>query len=128
MLKMIGPINSGAATGGAGVATANADTNHIVSGFLYAIYVKYNHSPPAGTTDVSITTKGTSPAAPAQTLLAVANGAADGYYYPRVVENLAGTGAALLTYTRLAVHDIVNVKILQADDLDNIDVWLWLEC
>ncbi len=49
MLKYIGPINSGAAVGSNGSATAST-TTQVVSGRVIGVYVRYNDSPPAGTT------------------------------------------------------------------------------
>lgn len=127
-MKLIGPINSGAAAGGNGSATANANSPHIVSGSVSAIYVKYNDSPPAGTTDVTIATLGTTPAAPAQTLLAVADSATDSWYYPRALTHVNTTGATIAgAYEEMPVHDYINVKIAQANAADNIDVWLLLD-
>ena len=132
MTKLFGPLNSGAAVGADGVATANADSTVVVSGRVVAMYVKYNHAPPAGTTDVVIKTKGTSPAPPANTLLTLTNAATSGWFYPRQqVHDAAGAG---LTYdaTRtvneaVPVHDLINVSIAQANAADNVDVWLLVE-
>ena len=131
-MKLIGPINSGDSTGGAGLSTANANTTTIVSGVIYGIYIKYNGSPPAGTTDVVISTTGTSPAPPSNTILTITDSATAAWYYPRhVVHDETGTA---ITYdgTRdvhqaVPIHDTVNVKIDQANDADSIDVWLLLE-
>jgi hypothetical protein len=42
------------ATGGAGVATANAISDQPVNGLVLAVYLEYLGSPPAGTTDVAV--------------------------------------------------------------------------
>lgn len=124
-MKLIGPLNSGAAVGGNGSATANANSTHIISGNVYAVYVKYNDSPPAGTTDITITTLGTTPSPPAQTILAVADSATDAWYYPRALTCVNTTGATIAgAYEEIPIHDFVNVKIAQANAADNIDVWL----
>jgi hypothetical protein len=99
-------------------------------GRLLAAYVKYNHSPPAGTTDVTIATAGTN-GAPANTLLTITDAATDGWFYPRhTVHDEAG---AAITYdgTREVheappIFDKVTVTIAQANAADNIDVWLLL--
>lgn len=124
-VKLVGPINSGIAAGGAGVATATGTTTVYINGLLYAIYVKYNDSPPAGTTDVTVTTDGTAPRAPAQTLLTLTNAATDGYFYPRIeVESTAGAGVSF--YDLIPIADKIDVTIAQANNNDNIDVWLLL--
>lgn len=127
MIHTVGPLNSGAAVGGAGVATANQTHTIRVSGRLRGIYVKYNHAPPAATCDVTIATVGTNNAPPAQTLLALANAATDGWFYP--APQLHTTAGALIAgeYGQFLVDDLVNVKIDQVDAADNIDVWLVLE-
>jgi hypothetical protein len=130
MSGWVGPLNSGVAAGNAGAATKNTDSTVVLTGIVRAIYVKYNDSPPAGTTDVTIKTKGTN--APSYNLLVIANGATDGYYQPTLVaHDTAGAGR---TYdgTRpvampIYIDDIINVKIDQADAADSVDVWLWLE-
>jgi len=129
MISIAGPYNSGVCAGGAGVSTANANTPRL-TGKILAVYVKYNDSPPAGTTDVTLATVGTN--MPAVTFLTLANAATDGWFYPRVqVHSVAG---ALLTLdgTRTMVHelaisDLINVKIEQANDADSIDVTFVLE-
>lgn len=124
MISLVGPLNSGAAAGSAGSATANADSPVRLVGKLVGIYVKYNDSPPAATTDVTIATKGTSPAPPTYNLLALANAATDGWFYPQVqIDDTAGS-AISGEYTPQLIHDYVNVKIAQANAADNVDVWL----
>ncbi len=124
-IRLSGPFNSGVAAGGAGVATNNADTTFPLSGLVVGVYVRYNDSPPAGTTDITIATAGTN--APAVTILSVTDAATDGWFYPRV--NIHNTsGAAQVTYwDYIPVDDTVNVKIEQANNSDSIDCWLLLE-
>jgi hypothetical protein len=81
---------------------------------------------------VLITTVGTSPAVPAITILSIANAATDALKYPRV--QVHGTDGAALTldgtriaFDKIAIDDLVNVKIDQANNNDNIDVWIALE-
>jgi len=127
-MNLVGPLSSGAAVGNAGVATANADSTSVISGTLVALYVKYNDSPPGATTDIAITTKGATPYAPAQTLLAVANAATDKWFYPRALTQVNTTGADIAgAYEAMPVHDLVNVKIDQANAGDSIQVWLLLD-
>ena len=68
-MKLLGPINTGVAAGGAGVATNNRTTTTKIEGLLIGVYVKYNDSPPAGTTDILVKTVGTSPDAPTSCVL-----------------------------------------------------------
>lgn len=130
-MRMLGPLSSGVAVGNNGSATANADTGVIISGRVIAVGVVYLDSPPAGTTDVVVATKGTN--GPAQTLLSLANAATDGWWYPRVGAH-STAGAAMLYAAGgtavgepLAVHDLVNVSIAQANAGDSVDVWLLME-
>lgn len=126
MFYLSGPHNSGVAAGGAGVATANADSSQALYGEVMAIYVKYNDSPPAGTTDVVVKTVGTSPAPPTYTFLTRTNSAADGWFYPHVqIHDTAGAAIAG-EYTPMMVSDKINVAIAQANNGDNVDVWLLL--
>ena len=126
MIKQLGPFNSGAAVGENGVATINADSGIPVQGEIIGVYVKYNDNPPAGTTDVLITTKGSN--APAETVLAIADAATSGWFYPLSPVHLKTTGAAIANeYRRLAVSDYLNIKIDQANAGDNIDVWVTVE-
>lgn len=124
MISVFGPINSGAAVGGDGSATANATSTHPIFGEVMAVYVKYNDSPPAGTTDVTVATAGSTGAPPALTFLTLTNAATDGYHYPRVL--LDDTAGAALTaiYDTAVIADRVTVTIAQANAADNVDVWL----
>ena len=131
-MRLYGPLNSGAASGGAGVATANATTSTPIHGRIVAVYVKYNDSPPAGTTDVTVKTQGTSPAAPSLTFLTIANAATDGYFYPRTIMHDLAAAAVTFDgtneiYDMVAIADRVTVTIAQANDADNVDVWLLVQ-
>ena len=125
-MNFVGPISSGVAVGGDGVATANADSAVSIHGLLYAIRVNYLDSPPA-TADVVIATKGTSPLPPAQALLTLANVQTDAWFYPRVQidDDLGAAQASLFDHFPLA--DFINVLIDQADAGDSVDVWLLLD-
>lgn len=131
MIRWFGPVNSGTASGGAGVATANADSTVPVNGLIQAVYIRYNDSPPAGTTDVTVSTKGNW--SPTYNIVTISNTATDTLYYPRAAIR-AQTGAAIYydsggtraVYDRMFVSDIVNVKIEQANDGDSVDVWIGL--
>ena len=130
-MQWFGPINSGAAVGANGVATAN-ESSHKISGKIHAVYVKYNDSPPGATTDVTVTTLGASPSVPAITILALTDTATNALKYPRVqVHDTAGSaltmdGTRILT-DKIAVDDCIKVTIAQANAADNVDVWICLE-
>ena len=126
-MKLFGPLNTGVAAGGAGTATANASSTIALTGRVQGVYVKYNDSPPAGTTDVTVKAVGTSPAPPTYNLLVLTNAATDGWFYPRVqVHDTAGSAIAA-EYTPLLIHDLVNVTIAQANVGDSADVWILLD-
>lgn len=129
-MKLYGPINSGVAVGADGSATANATGTAIICGEIYGVYVRYNDSPPAGTTDVTIATAGTDH--PAVTILTLTDGATDGWRYPRVA--LATNAGAAVTYdgTRpiygnIPIADKIKVTIAQANAADSADVWLLVD-
>ena len=116
-------------TGGAGTSTATVTSSVPVHGVILSVYVKCNGTPPAGTTDITLTTTGTaSNAPPAQTILAVTNAATSAYFYPRVPEHLASTGAAITdAYDWPIVYDTLTLTIAQADDGDSAEVWVTFE-
>lgn len=123
-LRFIGPINSGAAAGSAGSATADADYGRIVSGLLVGVYVRYNDSPPGATTDVTLKTKGNS--TPSYNLLVLTDAATDGLFLPRLPANDTAGGAETPVDQLIPVHDDVNVAIAGANAGDSADVWLLL--
>lgn len=122
MIDVIGPINSGAAVGGAGVATANATGSDIVHGILMGVYLRYNDSPPA-TTDVTI--EATGGVMPTRTLLVKSDSAADGYF-PVVRQALDTAGASATGWFegQPLKADKIKVTIAQANAADNVDVFL----
>lgn len=124
-MGLIGPFNSGVAVGDNGSATANTDSTIMVRGFVMQAYIQYNDSPPAGTTDVTIRTKGTSPAAPSYNILKVSNAATNGLFVPRKVA-VDQTGAALSGENVIQVEDKVNILIEGANAGDSADVWLFV--
>lgn len=130
-IKVFGPFNSGTAAGSAGSATANQTTTAPLCGEVVAVYVRYNDSPPAGTTDVTVATAGN--AAPPLTLLTLTDGATDGYRYPRAqVQDLTGAGVTYdgtnEVYEPVPIADNVKVTIAGANAGDSVDVWLYLRC
>lgn len=124
---LAGPYSTAASTGGAGASTANIDTPVPLRGRVTGIYIKYNDTPPAGTTDVTIKTKGTSPRPPTYNLLVVSNSATDGWFWPQV-QICTTAGAAIAgEYTPILVDDYLNIAIAQANDGDSVTVWLLIE-
>src|SRR5438067_302156 len=118
-LKLIGPINSGAAVGANGSATANQDSAQIVMGFVAGIYVKYTGAKPA-TTDVYIASNGASPYPPTRSILTLTNVTTDAWFYPSV-QSQDVTGANIASvFQDIAVFDIVNVRIDQGNTGDNV--------
>lgn len=132
MLKLIGPINSGAAVGSDGSATATGVSPNPVCGRILAVHLKYKDSPPAGTTDVTIATQGTSPRPPSNTILTLTDAATDVWRYPRhQVHTEAGAGVTYdgtnEVYEAVPVDDYIKVTIAQANANDNVDAWLLVE-
>ena len=126
-MRMVGPINSGAAVGGNGVATANYTSTLPMCGVVYGFYVRYNDSPPAGTTDVTIASAGTN--MPAITYLTITNGATDGLFLVRkpVVDAANAAIASLSIAEAMPIDDYLKVTIAQANAADSADVWVFLE-
>jgi hypothetical protein len=124
-INLVGPINSGVASGGAGVATSNF-TSDVLNGKVVACYVKYNDSPPA-TTDVVIATSGAQ--CPAQSILTLTNKNASNWFYPRLVpQDILGVNLAALTVLEpVAICDKVKVAISDANNGDSVDVYLEIE-
>lgn len=123
-ISIVGPINTGVAAGGAGVATSTGQSTGIVSGLIYAVYIKYNDAPPA-TTDVTIRGKGTSPNVPLVNVITIGNAATDGLFEPRT-ETYDIAGAAQGKTGLCPIHDYVEVVIAQANNGDSADVWLYI--
>lgn len=127
-ISIVGPLNTGVAAGGAGLATNNATSTVPVNGRIAAIYINYLDSPPA-TTDVTITTAGNS--APAYAILTISNSATSGIYYPRAALR-SQTGVALTYDGTNPVSDLPiiadnwKVTIAQANDGDSANVYLFV--
>lgn len=125
-MQAYGPINTGVAAGGAGVATNNATGDAYLTGKLYGFYVRYNDSPPAGTTDITIAATGG--VMPERTLLTITNAATDGFFPVRL--SAVSTAAAAITDSNVyapLVGDKIKVTIAQANNADSADVWVVLE-
>ena len=124
-IRIIGPIKTGVAAGGAGAATATGRTTEPVVGIVLGIYIKYNDTPPV-TTDVTIRGKGTSPNVPLVNIMTAGNTATDAMYYPKAATYDIAGAAIAAQYVSPAVADIVEVVIAQANDGDSADVWLYV--
>ena len=128
-MKILGPFSTGAATGGAGVATANVTPAITIKGLVKAIYVKYLGSPPA-TTDITVATSGV--VHPAVTLLSLVNKNTDGWFYPRVVsQSILGVDVTYdgtrPIYEPAPIYDTVKFTIAQANDADYAEFWVLYE-
>ena len=102
MINLIGPINSGAAVGSNGSATSSITTGQMITGRVVAAYVKYNGSPPAGTTTATIATNNAN--YPGQTVLSIVNAATSGWFFPRVAVH-SNAGAAVTYDGTRAIYD-----------------------
>lgn len=124
-----GPHGSGTAAGSAGSATANTTSSNVILGRVLAAHVVYNDSPPAGTTDVTIATAGTTGGPPANTILTLTNAATDGWFYPRhQVHDATGAGVTYdgtnEVYEAPPIYDKVTITIAGANAGDSVTVWL----
>jgi len=107
-------------TGGAGVATANTTTDEKLNGELFAIYLEYTGSPPAGTTDVTIATV----KAPTITLLSITDASTNGWFYP-MAQAQTSAGASITNQGRpFVLDDQVKVTIAQANNDDGVTATL----
>jgi hypothetical protein len=121
-------FNTGAAAGGAGVATATGYSPPI-SGRIQAVHVAYLDSPPAATTDFVLSDEN-DPAS--ESIVSLANGATDQKLYPRRL--LETNDGADLTYDgshkvygEYVVHGRLKAIIAQANNGDSCDVSVWFE-
>lgn len=122
MIEAIGPLNSGVTAGGAGVSTNNATGTTAITGELLGFYIRFNDSPPAGTTDTTIQLTGG--VLPTRTVLTITNGATDGFYAVR--QGAVSVANAAITDSNIeipCVRDYVKVTLAQANDGDSVDVW-----
>ena len=116
-------VNSGAASGNDGSATANNTSGHVVVGEICSIGVTYGDSPP-NTTDVTIATAGNN--GPALTLLTLTNANSDGWFHLRHKTD-DETGADITydgsneVYEKVCVADNIKVTIAQANSPDTAE-------
>ena len=121
-------FTTGAATGGAGVATATGYSIH-VAGKVLAVYVNYQGSPPGATTDFTLSAEA-DPAS--ESIVGLTDQATDIKIYPRrVTEQNDGTDILYVTgeevFEPYVVHGRLEATIAQANDDDYVDVTVWIE-
>lgn len=121
-------LSTGAAVGDDGSATATGYSVH-VSGKVMAVYVNYQDSPPAGTTDFALSDE-EDPAS--ESIIFLSNTATDQKIYPRrVTEKNDGTDILYTTgeevYEPYVVCGRLEATIAQANADDYVDVTVWLE-
>ncbi len=118
-------IDTGAAVGSNGVATANADKK--AWGKILAVGIVYLDSPPAGSTDVILSTPAQSNKHPVETILTKSNSSTNAWYYPRRVYD-DNVGAIVSgEETEFVASGILNAKIDQANADDSAIVTVVLE-
>ena len=119
---------AGAAVGSAGAATATGQSSH-VSGKVLAVHVAYLGSPPAGTTDFTLSDE----ADPiSESIISLANAATDIKIYPRrVTEKNDGTdilyAAGEEVFEPYVVHGRLEGIIAGANADDYCDITVWIE-
>lgn len=128
-IDTVGPLSSGVAAGGAGVATANTTHTVHIDGHVLGVYLKYNDSPP-NTTDVIITAiQSNGSPLPDFIILEHDNENTDGLHMigAKVYDRLAGT-AVTGAYANVPVdHGKVNIKIDQANAGDSVEVYILID-
>lgn len=120
--------STGVAAGGAGVATATGYSPN-VQGKVLAVHVDYVDSPPAGTTDFTLSDE-SDPAA--ESIITLVNQATDIKIYPRrVTEKNDGTDILYTSgeevFEPYVVHGRLKAVIAQANNSDSVTVTVWLK-
>jgi len=119
--------STGAAVGEVGAATATGYSS-FVHGEILAVHVNYQDSPPAGTTDVTLSDE-SDPAA--ESIISLTDQATDIKVYPRrVLEQNDGTDLLYASggekvYGPYVVHGRLKAVIAQANANDYVDVTVW---
>ena len=122
-ISLVGPINSGSATGGTGSATSSASSNNYVRGVITQVQLRYNGSPPA-TTDVTVKTA-SSNSAPSFQILKVSNTSTGGGVYHPANQAVDNTNSAISgVYSNYTVNDRMVVLVEGANNNDSVDAWL----
>ena len=120
--------STGAAVGSAGSATATGYSAP-VRGQVLAVHVDYQDSPPAGTTDFTLSDED-DPAS--ESIISLANAATDVKIYPRrVTEKNDGTDilytAGEEVFEPYVVHGRLEATIAQANAGDYCVVTVWIQ-
>ena len=121
-------FSTGTASGGAGVATATGHSIRVV-GRVLAVHLAYLDSPPAGTTDFTLSDEG-DPISEA--IVSLVNAATDLKLYPRrVVQDNANNDVTFdgtnEIYEPYVVVGRLEATIAQANNGDSVTVTVWLE-
>lgn len=133
-MRLLGPVTAGPTVPDldvydnpiAGTGVASARTPVRVIGEILGMYVKYNDSPP-GTTVVTISTEGVSPAIPPHDLLVLSNVNTDGMFRP-ALQAVDGDGAPIAgAYVPALVYDYVTVDVDGTDGGESVVVWFLLK-
>ncbi len=115
-------FDTGAAVGSAGSATSTGYSDH-VHGEVMAVYVDYQGSPPAGTTDFTLSDESD----PASDLIVnLVDAATDIKLYPRhLAEKNDGTDGTD-AFVPFVVHGRLEATIAGANAADYCDVVVWI--
>ena len=118
--------STGAAVGSAASATATGYSAHI-AGEILAVHVAYLDSPPAATTDFTLSDEG-DPAS--ESIITLVDGATNQKIYPRrVTEKNEGTDILYVTgeevHEPYVVHGRLKATIAQTDADDSVTVTVW---
>lgn len=119
-------FTTGVAAGANGAATATGYSPHI-AGEILAVYVNYQDSPPAATTDFTLSDRA-DPAS--ESIISITNSATDVKIYPRrVTEKNDGTDILYTTgeevFEPYVVCGQLEATIAQANANDYVDVTVW---
>ena len=122
-------LTTGAAVGADGVATATGYSPKAVYGKVLAVVIAYLGSPPAGTTDVTLSDE-SDPTSEA--IVSIANAATDVKIYPRrLLETNDGTDLTYdgtrKIYGHYPVAGKLELTIAGANAADYIDAVVWVE-
>jgi hypothetical protein len=108
------------ATGTAGSASGNTDSDGPIRGHIYAIHIDFTGGITT-TTDTTITL-----ADPSLTIMTLSNSATDAWFYP-VVQQTNSAAGGTSTYDRVPVSGRVNVAIAQSTAADTVVTVWWGE-
>jgi hypothetical protein len=122
-------FSTGAAVGATGTGDATATGySPPIAGEVLAVHVAYKDSPPAATTDVTLSDEA-DPAA--ENILSLPNTATDAKHYPRrAVQDNAGNDVTFddtnEIYAPYVVHGRLKATIAQANDDDYAIITAWI--